>query len=84
MKSLRRVAYDISDVAVLLLWFWLFFAIIGVQSFKSSLARHCVWTNPDDPSDVYEQEFQFCGSYLDQLQNKSMPFLLANGEVYGE
>ncbi|GMF09057.1 unnamed protein product [[Candida] boidinii] len=80
MKSLRRVAYDISDVAVLLLWFWLFFAIIGVQSFKSSLARHCVWTNPDDPSDVYEQEFQFCGSYLDQLQNKSMPFLLANGE----
>ncbi|GMF98295.1 unnamed protein product [[Candida] boidinii] len=80
MKSLRRVAYDISDVAVLLLWFWLFFAIIGVQSFKTSLTRHCIWTNPDDPSDVYEQEFQFCGSYLDPVQNKSMPYLFANGE----
>ncbi|OWB80105.1 hypothetical protein B5S32_g4356 [[Candida] boidinii] len=84
MKSLRRVAYDISDVAVLLLCFWLFFAIIGVQSFKTSLTRHCVWINPDNPADSYEQEFQFCGSFYDQLKNISVPYLYANGESSSE
>jgi hypothetical protein len=64
LRSLKKAAPTLLNVAFLTGFFWLLFAIIGVQSFKSSLRRTCVWTNPDNTSDTYTQSMQFCGGYL--------------------
>ncbi|ODV86543.1 hypothetical protein CANARDRAFT_180858, partial [[Candida] arabinofermentans NRRL YB-2248] len=79
LKSLRRAEHEARDVFLFLLSFWVLFAIIGVQSFKTSLRRQCVWTNVSDPTDVYLNEFQFCGSYLDPDTLKALPYIDANG-----
>lgn len=50
LRSLKRAAPTLLNVAFLIGFFWLLFAIIGVQSFKSSLRRTCVW-NWDDAID---------------------------------
>ncbi len=39
-----------------------------MQSFKSSLRRNCVWTDPDDPTQTFTNSGQFCGG---QLRNDS-------------
>lgn len=64
LRSLKKAAPTLLNVAFLTGFFWLLFAIIGVQSFKSSLRRTCVWTNPSNNSDNYTNEMQFCGGWL--------------------
>ncbi|MCJ1468760.1 calcium channel protein [Pseudocyphellaria aurata] len=43
LRSLKKAAPLLVNVAFLIGFFWLLFAIIGVQSFKSSFRRTCVW-----------------------------------------
>ena len=43
LRSLKKAAPMLVNVAFLIGFFWLLFAIIGVQAFKSSLKRTCVW-----------------------------------------
>lgn len=62
LSSIKLGLPQLIDVFLFLLYFWCFFAIIGIQSFKSSLRRFCVWTNPDDPTETYTSE-QYCGGY---------------------
>lgn len=61
-------------MAFLIGFFWLLFAIIGVQNFKSSLRRTCVWfedvEHPNRTQLKYAQNIapdniQFCGGYFD-------------------
>lgn len=61
LRSLKKAAPLLLNVAFLIGFFWLLFAIIGVQSFKSSFRRNCVWTDPDDPTQNYTNSDQFCG-----------------------
>lgn len=67
-------------MAFLIGFFWLLFAIVGVQSFKSSLRRTCVYQNPDltDPVGNYSTDMQFCGGYL-SANGTAMPYLSADG-----
>lgn len=81
------------NVAFLIGFFWLLFAIIGVQAFKSSLKRTCVWyqnatevlLNPNS-SDAKDNNYtlngpsnlQFCGGYISPFNGSSMPWLKAN------
>ena len=59
------------NVSFLIGFFWLLFAIIGVQSFKSSFDRQCVWVDPTDKTNntgsAYVQTYQFCGGQLNEL-----------------
>jgi len=80
LKSIKNGAPQLFDVVLFLLYFWVLFAIIGVQSFKSSLRRTCVWTNPEDHSEIYDNAQQFCGGYLEPGTLKHMPYLLLNGQ----
>jgi hypothetical protein len=67
------------NVAFLISFFWLLFAIVGVQSFKSSFRRRCVWINPLDPNDTFVNEDQFCGGYLsNNLSLGPQPFKMAS------
>ncbi|KAF2430502.1 hypothetical protein EJ08DRAFT_235692 [Tothia fuscella] len=64
LRSLKKAAGLLTNVAVLIGFFWLLFAIVGLQSFKSSLKRNCVWFEPGNPSNNFTNSFQFCGGWL--------------------
>lgn len=74
LKGLKDSALQAKQVLALLVCFWILLSIIGVESFKASFKRHCVWTNPNDPTDTYSNEFQFCGSYLDAQTLQPMAY----------
>lgn len=67
LRSLKKAAPLLVNVAFLIGFFWLIFSIIGVQNFKSSLRRNCVWVDPADKQN-YTNTIQFCGG---QLVNQS-------------
>ncbi|KAK3110601.1 calcium channel protein, partial [Teratosphaeriaceae sp. CCFEE 6253] len=86
LRSLKRAAPTLLNVAFLIGFFWLLFAIIGVQSFKSSLRRTCVWNwkgmvYPDEPE--YNQNatyaFQFCGGWIPPNGSTPLPWLTQSG-----
>nr|POE47803.1 calcium-channel protein cch1 [Quercus suber] len=80
LRSLKRAAPTLLNVAFLICFFWLLFAIIGVQSFKASLRRTCVW-NWDSSiadQDPYTLSFQFCGGW-NAPNDTRMPWLTAQG-----
>ncbi|KAL8666517.1 MAG: hypothetical protein Q9202_001315 [Teloschistes flavicans] len=78
LRSLKKAAPLLVNVAFLIGFFWLLFAIVGVQCFKSSFRRTCVWFDPlYDPfanptaarSNGYALDTstgnpQFCGGWL--------------------
>ena len=80
------------NVAFLIGFFWLLFAIIGVQAFKSSLKRTCVWypnatdvlLNPSNrDNNNYTSQDQFCGGYISPIDGSLMPWLKANLQQNG-
>jgi len=94
LRSLKKAAPMLVNVAFLTGFFWLLFAIIGVQGFKSSFRRTCTWyedaaevlRNPSNQvalSNNYSQNIaptgiQFCGGYLDPVTGDKMPWLHAD------
>ncbi|KAI9758157.1 MAG: hypothetical protein M4579_003190, partial [Chaenotheca gracillima] len=88
LRSMKKAAPSLLNVAFLISFFWLLFAIVGVQSFKGSLRRGCVWfENEDDPfssgiqiSDGNTQ--QFCGGYVNSTGD-AQPWLYSNGQSSG-
>lgn len=77
------------NVAFLIGFFWLLFAIIGVQSFKSSFRRTCVWYEDienvftNSTNTIYAQNsapnyIQFCGGYRNATNDNEMPWLKAS------
>lgn len=83
LRSLKRAAPLLVNVAFLISFFWLLFAIVGVQSFKSSLRRNCVWSGqnglPDYRRDIAPNDIQFCGGYLDAVTGEPMPWQTSDG-----
>ncbi|KAF4123347.1 voltage-dependent calcium channel [Geosmithia morbida] len=83
LRSLKKAAPLLVRVAFLILFFWLVFAIIGVQSFKSSLSRQCVWLDPLDPTNMsasYTNEDAFCGGYRDNNTGAILPWVTMANE----
>ena len=67
-------------VVALIGFFWLLFAIVGVQSFKASMARNCIFDGAAafPPTDNYTQNYlggngnmQYCGGWW-----KAVPVVL--------
>ncbi|KAJ5950888.1 uncharacterized protein N7479_009301 [Penicillium vulpinum] len=83
LRSLKRAAPLLVHVAFLIGFFWLLFAIIGIQSFKSSFKRTCVWIDPAGQSNYTLNDawdtLQFCGGYLDEQTGEEMQWLDRNG-----
>lgn len=46
LKTLKNAAPLLVNVAFFVGFFWVFIAVIGVQSFKGSFRRQCVWVDP--------------------------------------
>jgi hypothetical protein len=87
LRSLKRAAPLLVHVGFLIVYFWLLFAIVGMQSFKSSLRRTCVWVDPLGQSNFTSNDaygtLQFCGGYLDNVTGQEMPWLDATGNPSG-
>ncbi|KAK3394540.1 Ion transport protein-domain-containing protein [Podospora didyma] len=78
LRSLKKAAPLLVRVSFLMGFFWLLFAIIGVQSFKSSLSRQCTWLNPQDPTNftaAYTPSLSFCGGYLNTTTGATEPWV---------
>ncbi|KAF2472109.1 calcium channel-like protein subunit Cch1 [Lindgomyces ingoldianus] len=82
LRSLKKAAPLLVNVAFLISFFWLLFAIVGVQSFKSSFRRNCVWIDPDGKKN-FTNIGQACGGHLKNGtdQNIAENYILANGNV---
>ena len=76
LRSLKRATPLLVNVAFLIGFFWLLFAIVGVQSFKSSFRRSCAWFEDIDNvlttnqsqipyrQDSAPDRLQLCGGYI--------------------
>lgn len=84
MRSLKKAAPLLVHVAFLIGFFWLLFAIIGVQSFKASLRRTCTFTdlNVTYIQNTSSGQVQFCGGYLNSTTGEAMPWLSSNRTSY--
>jgi hypothetical protein len=63
LRSLKKAAPLLVNVAFLIGFFWLLFSIVGVQSFKSSMRRNCVWQGEGVTPDFVNTN-QFCGGHI--------------------
>ncbi|KAF2266880.1 hypothetical protein CC78DRAFT_458268 [Lojkania enalia] len=76
LRSLKKAAPLLVNVAFLISFFWLLFAIVGVQTFKSSFRRSCVWQGPPGEDNFTNSE-QGCGGHI--LNNRQESFIPALG-----
>lgn len=87
LRSLKKAAPLLVNVAFLIGFFWLLFAIVGVQCFKASFRRTCVWYEPSsDPVtdldarakgyalDSAPNNLQLCGGYLNATTGEPWPW----------
>jgi voltage-dependent calcium channel len=83
LKSLKKSFPLLLRVSFLIAFAWVLFAIVGVQSFKSSLSRQCWFLDPLNPnnfSDAYLNPFQFCGGHRDNGSDAIMPWVSFAGD----
>ncbi|RHZ83056.1 hypothetical protein Glove_99g372 [Diversispora epigaea] len=73
LQSLKKAAPLLINVASFIGFFFVLFSIIGVQAFKGSLSRRCVWIDPNNVRN-YTLEDQYCGGYYKD-DNISYPFV---------
>ena len=67
------------NVAFLIGFFWLLFAVVGVQSFRSSFRRRCVWVDPEGIQSNFTNTLQFCGGHLNNATGAAEPFRMSDG-----
>jgi hypothetical protein len=79
---LKKATPLLVNVSFLIGFFWLLFAIIGVQSFKSSFDRQCVWVDPTDPTNssgtAYTNVLQFCGGQFNNVTGHHDPWQIGH------
>src|SRR2546423_12342095 len=66
LQSLKKSAPLLANVTSFIGFFFILFSIIGVQAFKGSLSRRCVWRDVNDPSNFFLHEEQYCGGWMDK------------------
>ncbi|ESZ93634.1 BcCCH1, calcium channel protein [Sclerotinia borealis F-4128] len=83
LRSLKKATPLLLNVSFLIGFFWLLFAIIGIQSFKGSLDRQCVWIDPDDIQNDQNTAFvnnnQYCGGQFNKDNSSHDPWMRSDG-----
>ncbi len=90
---MKKAAPLLANVAFLIGFFWLLFAIVGVQIFKSSFKRTCVWyekigairdsvppVGQNYTWNIAPENIQLCGGYINASTGQPWPWLNANLE----
>lgn len=76
LRSLKKAAPLLVNVSFLIGFFWLLFAIVGIQSFKSSFRRTCMWLG-DNATAVATGNTSLdllAGSYTQNLAPENIQF----------
>ncbi|CAO3660618.1 unnamed protein product [Umbelopsis ramanniana] len=76
LHSLKKSAPLLVNVMFFVCFFFVIFGIIGVQAFRGSFLRHCVWTDPTNATNVQVLQ-QYCGGYIEN--GAVMPFIQKDG-----
>lgn len=78
LQALKTALPFLQNVFLFIGFFLIVFAITGLQSFNTSLQRHCVWFDPQDGSNYTTS--QKCGSWFDGSPGsvKKRPYLDSN------
>lgn len=78
LHSLKRAGPLILNVSVFIVFAAALFSIIGVQSFRGSLRRTCVLTDPFNPSSITNLN-NTCGGWINPDTLEKMSFLMEDG-----
>ncbi len=81
LHSLKRAGPLLITVLFFLIFAFSLFSIIGVQSFRGSFRRQCVYTDPLNSSNVITLE-QLCGGYVSGTLDPA-PYILLDGSPAG-
>lgn len=73
LRSLKKSAPLLINVTSFIGFFYVLFSVIGVQAFKGSLRRRCVWVDQAGGSNFTLAD-QYCGGYYKE-DNISYPFV---------
>jgi hypothetical protein len=65
LQSLKKSAPLLVNVTSFIGFFFILLSIIGVQAFKGSFSRRCVWKDLTNPSNDFLHEDQYCGGWMD-------------------
>ena len=79
LRSLKKAAPMLINVAFFVIFFLILFSIIGLQAFQSSLRRHCMWIDPLGIQPNYTRMQQFCGGYTENATGNILTYLTADG-----
>ncbi|EDO17937.1 hypothetical protein Kpol_1010p54, partial [Vanderwaltozyma polyspora DSM 70294] len=79
LKGIKLGLPQLLTVGSMVLYFWIFFGIVGVQIFQGSFSRQCVWTNPTDPNDTYRYDMKFCGGSMGNNSTTKLSYRDSNG-----
>jgi len=82
--GLKKAAPTLRRVVLFIGFFWLLFAVVGIQSFKSSLRRSCQWQGLHSTKDSPINTFQFFGGQFDKLTGQEQPWLKSDGSYGAE
>ncbi|OBZ90459.1 Calcium-channel protein cch1 [Choanephora cucurbitarum] len=77
LNSLKKAAPLLVNVLFFVLFFFVISAIVGVQSFKGSFKRHCVWYDPNNSSNIQVTQ-QYCGGYTNET-GQVVPYKFKDG-----
>ncbi|CAG8439201.1 10106_t:CDS:10 [Funneliformis caledonium] len=66
LQSLKKSAPLLVNVTSFIGFFSILLSIIGVQSFKGSLSRRCVWIDINNSSNTFVHDDQYCGGWIDK------------------
>ncbi|KAF2465005.1 uncharacterized protein BDR25DRAFT_270829 [Lindgomyces ingoldianus] len=80
-RALKVSSAKLGRVTSFISFFWLLFAVIGVQCFKSSLKRNCfpISTGTAGSNTTSTGPIQFCGGYIDNKTGLPEPWLKIDG-----
>lgn len=78
LHSLKRAGPLLITVAYFVVFAAILFSIIGVQSFRGSLRRVCVLTDPNNASNTITLGQQ-CGGFLDAISLDNVNYLRQDG-----
>lgn len=81
LRSLKAGSTRLFTIFLFIAFFLTLFSIIGSQSFHESLSRTCVWINPNNSSDTYNNNL-LCGSYIEPTNLTKMAFLDRDGKNF--
>lgn len=77
LHSLKRAGPLILKVSTFIVFAAALFSIIGVQSFRGSLRRTCILTDPYDPENTIQ--LGSCGGQLNPITLREEPYLREDG-----